>query len=115
MDDETGTVAYDSVDEFAMDLLEDFDDELDAKQQAQLNQYRDLLWKTLAYLTEGVPDREDLTDQQVESMWKGLRSCLMLRNSIRKVVMDARGQPVPSPEELAEMVKNIKPKQETVH
>lgn len=106
---------FDPVEELFIDLLEDFSDELDEEQGAQLDHCRTLMWKTLAALTQGVPSREDLTDEQIETMYMGLKSCLMLRNSIRKIVLDARGQPIPSPEELAEMQERIKPKQETVH
>ena len=104
----------DIVDELAIDLLEDFDGvDFSEEQIERLNDARENLWKTLALLTFAVP--ETLTDDELQNMHRALKACLMLRNTIRATVLEARQIPIPTPDELEAYRESITPIKETIH
>ena len=110
MDDEE----FNMVQELGLDLSGDFSDvDFTDEQLEKLEWARTNLWHTLALLTTAVPETCD--GAALSNMHKGLKACLMLRNTIRATVLEATDQPIPTPEELEAYREQITASKETIH
>ena len=89
----------DDIGDLQMDLLAQFDN-LSPEDEERIGAARDQLWWVLNTLTDKVPMKDELTDEEITGMWMLAKSALMLRNTVRFIAMEANGIDVPSPSEL---------------